>query len=138
MRRAAALLTIVLSTSACFSMKGSAEFGPRLSPDTATRIIPGETTRAELLAWLGPPEEFQRAEVSVALGDAATRVSGAVSLGNLAHDVFTWQHDRISARGRWWLLYLWTETSIDSDVLMVVFGEDDRVAAVSLREAVVE
>ena len=97
------------------------------------RIEPGQTTRQEVLALLGPPEEFLRSEVGSALDDDTVRVSGAIQLGNRALDAFTWQHDRLESRGRWWLLYMWLDTTVESDILMIVFDERDLVSEVGFR-----
>jgi len=128
----------LLALCGCFSMSASSALGPRISADVVERIVPGRTTLAEVLADLGPPEEFLRPEVVNALDDEEVRVSGAIRVGNRAHDVLTWQHDRFDSRGRWWLLYLWIDTTVDSDILMVVFDERDRVREVSFRKAVHE
>jgi hypothetical protein len=129
---------VLLGLCGCFSMSASSALGPRISADVVERIEPGRTTLAEVLSELGPPEEFLRPEVVNALDDEEARVSGAIRVGNRAHDVLTWQHDRFDSRGRWWLFYLWVDTTVDSDILMVVFDERDRVREVSFRRAVHE
>ena len=134
----ACLCAVLLALCGCFSMSASSALGPRISADVVERIVPGRTTLAEVLADLGPPEEFLRPEVVNALDDEGVRVSGAIRVGNRAHDVLTWQHDRFDSRGRWWLFYLWVDTTVDSDILMVVFDERDRVREVSFRKAVHE
>ncbi len=129
----AALAALVLS--GCVSISARADFGPRISPHVLDQIVPGETTRAEVLERLGPPAEFLRAEVSDALGDDGMRVSGAVRLGNRALDVLTWQHDRFRSFGRWWIVYLRVDSVARSDLLMIVFDERDLVREVSFRAA---
>ena len=118
----------------CLSMSASATFGPRISSEVLVSIVPGKTSKAEVVARLGPPEEYLRQEVAAGLSDDEARISGAIQLGNRAHDVLTWQHDRFQARGRWWLLYLWIDSEVDSDVLMIVFDEQERVRDISFRE----
>jgi hypothetical protein len=129
------LCAALLTLCGCLSMSASSSFGPRISPAVVERIQPGRTTLAQVLAELGPPGEFLRPEVVSSLDDENARVSGAIRVGNRAHDVLTWQHDRFDARGRWWLLYLWADTVVDSDILMIVFDEHDRVREVSYRRA---
>ena len=51
-----------------------------------------------------------------------------------ALDVLTWQHDRLRARGRFWLFYLWVESEVESRILMISFDAQDRVRDLSLRE----
>lgn len=133
--RAAFGIALALALSGCLSMSASSEIGPRISPDVLAEITPGKTTRAEVLESLGPPSEFLAPEVGTALGDEEARLSGSIQIGNRAHRVLTWQHDRLRARGRWWLVYLWSEARIDSDVLMIIFDEDDLVSSAGMRRA---
>ena len=126
----------LLALPGCLSMSASASFGPRISSEVLVGIVPGETSKAEVVAKLGPPEEYLRQEVAAGLSDDEARISGAIQLGNRAHDVLTWQHDWFHARGRWWLLYLWIDSEVDSDVLMIVFDEQERVRDISFRETV--
>ncbi len=127
----AALLALVVT--GCVSIRSNASFGPHLSESILSRLVPGETGKGEVLALLGPPEEFLRHELVGALSDDSARTSEAVRLGNLAHDVFTWQFDRVEARGRWWGFYLWIHARVNSDILMVVFDENERVVERSFR-----
>jgi hypothetical protein len=134
-RLIAPLVAVLLGSSGCVWMAGDAELGPRISPAVLDTIVTGRTKRAEVLARLGPPDEYLRSEVTTALGDDETRVSGAIRLGNRAIDVLTWRHDRLRFRGRWWILALTSTATLRSDVLMIVFDADDVVAEVSFREA---
>ena len=81
--RLAALLPALL-LSGCLYAQASAHFGSVLDPEVIARIVPGRTTKAEVLELLGPPEEYLRSEVIGSLGDETTRITGAVALGNRA------------------------------------------------------
>jgi hypothetical protein len=131
--RAAALLPALLLCG-CLWVSAGGSFGPNLSPEVVGQLHPGETTKAEVLALLGPPEEFIRSEVLGALGDETTRVTGAVALGNRAQDAFTYQHDRVWARGHVLLLYNHARARVDSDILVIFFDEQDRVREVGFRK----
>ncbi len=135
-RRLALPLLWLLAGSGCISITADAELGPRISPAVLEQIVPGRADRAQVLERLGPPDEYLRSEVAGALGDDAVRVSGAVRLGNRAIDVLTWRYDRMRVRGRWWLFFLGLDTTVRSDLLMIVFDEDELVREVSFREAV--
>lgn len=135
-RRLALPLLWLLAGSGCISITADAELGPRISPAVLEQIVPGRADRAQVLERLGPPDEYLRSEVAGALGDDTVRVSGAVRLGNRAIDVLTWRHDRMRVRGRWWLFFLGLDTTVRSDLLMIVFDEDELVREVSFREAV--
>ena len=135
-RRLALPVVWLLVGSGCISITADADLGPRISPAVVEQILPGEATRAEVLERLGPPNEYLRSEVEGALGDDAVRVSGAVRLGNRAIDVLTWRYDHMRVRGRWWIFYLGVDTTLRSDLLMIVFDENEVVSELSFREAV--
>jgi hypothetical protein len=135
LRPLALLLLVLADATACVSMSAEADLGPRISADVLEAIVPGETGRAEVLARLGPPDEYLRSEVAGALDDDALRLTEAVQLGNRALDVLTWQHDRLRMHGRWWLFVLRARTTVRSDLLMIVFDEHEVVSEVSFREA---
>lgn len=131
----AVAILLTLPLSGCLYISTSGSFGPRLDPAVIARIIPGKTTKLEVLQWLGPPEEFLRSEVLESLADDTTRVTGAIALGNRAQDAFTWQHDRLEGHGIVLLLYNRYEAEVESDLLLVLFDEEDRVREVSFRPA---
>lgn len=132
----AALATLAGSgTSGCLYVTASGSFGARLDAGTEAQIVAGLTTKAEVLRLLGPPEEFLRSELTDAMGDEETRISGAISVGNRAHDAFTYQHDWVDARGTWLLFYGILRARVESDLLVIFFDEQDRVREVSSRHA---
>lgn len=133
--RLAPLAIWLLVGSGCVSITADADLGPRISPAVVEQILPGQASRAEVLQRLGPPDEYLRSEVEGALGDDAVRVSGAVRLGNRAIDVLTWRYDRMRVRGRWWIFFLGVDTTVRSDLLMIVFDENEIVSELSFREA---
>jgi len=131
---AGALLAALLpGASGCLYVTASGSFGARLEPAAQARIVAGETTRAQVLELLGPPEEFLRSELSDAMGDDETRISGAISVGNRAHDAFTYQHDWVEARGTWPILYGILRTRVESDLLVIFFDAQERVREISSR-----
>lgn len=140
MRRAerAAALVLLAGLAAglgtgCVYVAASGAFGPDLDPAVIARIEPGTTTKGEVLALLGPPEEYLRSEVLEALGDETTRVRNAIALGNRAHDALSWQRDRLEARGNLLLVYNRARVDFESDLLVVFFDAEDRVREVSFR-----
>lgn len=130
--RRAALLPVLL-LSGCLYVSASGSFGSRLDPGKVERILPGETTKAEVLALLGPPLEYVRSEVLESLGDDRSRVAGGVALGNRAQHVFTYQYDHFSGSGNLFLLYNRLRAHMESDLLVVFFDQGDRVREISLR-----
>ncbi len=138
MRPALALAAALLPTlllSGCLYARGTGYFGSRLDPEVVARIVPGKSTKADVLDLLGPPREFLRSEVVGSLGDETTRVNGAVALGNRAQDAFSYQRDRFQARASFLLLYNVVRSNVVSDLLVVFFDAEDRVREVSVRWA---
>lgn len=131
--RAAGLLPALL-LSGCLYVSASGSFGSALDPDAVARIVPGESTKGQVLELLGPPEEYVRSEVLAALGDESARVAGAVALGNRAQDAFTYQLDTLTSRGTMLLLFNHAWAGIESDLLVVFFDGEDRVREVSFRK----
>ena len=130
--RAVFLLPALLLTS-CLYVSASGAFGSYIDPATVARIVPGESTKGQVLELLGPPEEFLRSEVLTSLGDDASRVSGAVALGNRAQDAFTYQLDTLSSWASMLLFYNHVRGQIETDLLVIFFDPEDRVREVSFR-----
>lgn len=126
-------LALPFFLSGCLMVNASGSFGPKLDPAVIAKIVPGETSKREVLALLGPPEEFLRSEVVESLADETTRVSGAISLGNRAQNAFSWQRDQLLGQGNVLLVYNRFVAEVQSDVLVVFFDEEDRVREVSFR-----
>jgi hypothetical protein len=131
--RTAGLLPALL-LSGCLYVSASGVFGSALDPAAVSQIVPGESTKGQVLDLLGPPEEFVRSEVLAALGDETVRVSGAVALGNRAQDAFTYQLDTLSAHGSLLILYNYVRGQTESDLLVIFFDQEDRVREVSFRK----
>jgi hypothetical protein len=133
-RLGAAALLPALLLSGCLYVQASGSFGSYVDPALVSKIVPGETTKGQVLELLGPPEEFVRSEVLRSLGDETARVAGAVSLGNRAQDAFTYQRDTLKARGSLLVLGNLVRAQIETDLLVVFFDDQDRVREVSFRK----
>lgn len=129
-----ALLAAALALPGCLFVGARGEAGARLPAGVEQHLVPGRTTRAEVLDLLGPPTEFKRPELSSALVDDELRVSGALAVARRSEDAWTWQFDRLRARGT--LLGVWNALDVrTTSDLLVVFFQGDLVADVALRRA---
>jgi hypothetical protein len=117
----------------CLVTVGRAEVGAGWPADVEQRLVPGETTKAEVLALLGPPTEFKQQELDALLNDDRLRISGALAVARRGKDVLTWQRDVLHAHGTWLLLYNHAWVEVDSDLLVVFFDEHDVVRALAQR-----
>lgn len=131
-RRAAGLLPALL-LSGCLYVSASGSFGSYLDPSVVSQIVPGQSTKGQVLELLGPPQEFLRSEVLGSLGDDDARVSGAVALGSRAQDAFTYQRDTLSAWASMLLFYNHVRGEIETDLLVIFFDSEDRVREISFR-----
>jgi len=120
--------------SGCLYVAASGSFGPVLDPDVVATLVPGQTTKAEVLERLGPPQEYVRPEILTSLTDETTRIDGAIALGNRSHDAFTWQYDDLEGWGTFLVFYNRIQVDAESELLVVFFDDDDVVREVSLRE----
>ena len=127
------LAAFALGAQGCLYLSAEGSFGPRLAADQVARIVPGETTKRQMLEWFGPPEEFIRSEVIESLADETTRVSGAIALGNRAQDAFSWQHDNLEGSGIALLVFNSFRAQVESDLLVVFFDENDVVREYTIR-----
>ena len=122
-----------LLLSGCLYVSASGSFGSFIDPATVSQIVPGESTKGQVLDLLGPPEEFLRSEVLTSLVVEIILLSGAVALGNRAQDAFTYQLDTLSAWASMLLFYNHVRGQIETDLLVIFFDQEDRVREVSLR-----
>jgi hypothetical protein len=126
-------LAAAFVVSGCLYVGGSAGSGPRIPADARALIIPGRTTKAEVLERLGPPREYQLPALSAAMLDDRLRLSGALSAANIALDVFTYQFDQLDIGGTVLILFNYFDVEARSDQLVVFFDHQDVVIDVSLR-----
>jgi hypothetical protein len=131
---AAAAFVLALSP-ACLYTAGRGSLGPELSDEAIARIVPGASTKAEVLALLGPPNEYKRPELDAVLRDDSARLAAALAVAHRQQDVFTWQRDEVEFGGTWLLLFNRVDARTDSDLLVVFFDEHDVVRDVALRRS---
>ncbi len=130
---ACALLLLLLP--GCLFVGGSARFGAPVSREAAASIEPGRTTKAQLLALLGPPTEFKRPELGSVLVDDELRLSGVLATARRSENALTWQYDSVSSAGTALLLYNRMSSSTATDLLVVFFDEKDVVTSFAFRPA---
>jgi len=133
--RLALVLTMVGTWApGCLVVGGSGSLGGRMPGNIEQAIIPGRTTKAEVLSLLGPPNEFKRPELTSALVDDDLRVSGVLATARRVHNVFTWQYDRFRGLGTILGIVNFIDGETTRDLLVVFFNGDDIVIDVALRQ----
>lgn len=126
-------LVATLAAPSCMYVATDGALGAVLDPARLASIEEGTTTKKEVLERLGPPGEYIRSEVLDSLLDEEVRIAGALQLGNQAHDAFTYQFERLRFRGTYLLLYGGFWATVDSDLVLILFDENDVVREVSIR-----
>lgn len=115
----------------------TARFGAPLPPQSAVDALsPGQTSRADGVALLGPPEEYRTPRDFEALrSQDVRRAMVLVERDALHRRRLTWVEERRVTHGLWLLpgfvlLHLW-DTRFEVDKLVVLFDDEDRVEAVA-------
>ncbi len=123
---AAALLGLVLTlgTQGCFLIGVSV--GEEIPPAQVERIVPGETTKDEILRWFGAPVEATDGEIFARLFDA-----GEIAAEDLVAlpfaDFLVYEITDGNARILFTFLFNWAEVKLKRDRLTIFFDEEDLV-----------
>jgi hypothetical protein len=131
MRRSILFLTLAV-LSGC--IRGNYLEGSAVPWERVQRIQPGVTTKAEVLAWLGAPLNFSiPTALDEFLEDQGLEGGGAPPYPFA--DVFAYQLSRGKLRGFTVILYTRINLELDSDLLVIFFGEDWKVIYMGVRRA---
>lgn len=129
-----ALLVVVIATG-CVTAEITE--GSEISWESVARIKVGETTRDEVLGWLGAPQNFAN---PTALGEflESGGLSSEATLRYPFSDVFVYQLSHGHVRGFAALLYNHFALHIDSDLVVILFDSSDRVSHFGIRRAPID
>jgi hypothetical protein len=132
MRRPAAGLLFAALAAGCVS--ADVIEGSEIRWETVERIRVGETTRSEVLDWLGAPQNFANPSVLAEFLEEGGLESEYASRYPFS-DVFVYQLTRGELRGFAVLFYNRFELRIDSDLVVILFDQSDRVRHFGVRHA---
>ena len=105
--------------------------GPRFDPGVTQEFLPGVTTRTEVLARLGPPDEFLTAEETALLLDDGIRLSDALDVARRTERAFTWQIDHFEIDGTFLLLFSYFKIETEPELIVIWFDADGLVAHIA-------
>jgi hypothetical protein len=108
--------------------------GSEIPWQSVEQIRPGQTTRSQVLDWLGAPQNFSNPSALVEFLEGEGIESETYSRYPFA-DVFVYQLTRGRLRGFVALLYNRFELYVDSDLVVILFGHDDLVRHIGIRRA---
>lgn len=120
----AAALLVGLVCSGCLSFSG--RFGTPIPTHAIQKIRPGETTRAEVHAWFGPPSALYNPTFL----DIVRQTEGEIAdtAGPILDDVYTYRF--IQNESTVWFIpifYLSADARATSETLTIFFDEQGRV-----------
>ncbi len=121
------LAVLLLATTALPGcMVGRFTDGNPVPLERVERIRPGETTKQEVLAWFGPPQNYSNATLIEQLLASDEVPPGAIPPYRFS-DVLAYQMHEGRVRGVLLLLFNYVELHVSSDHLVVFFDDEDRV-----------
>lgn len=113
----------LLASTGCVSFTG--EFGTRIDGEQLARIVDGETTRDQVIAWFGPPSAFFNPTfLDVILEHEADVLAPAPVL----NDVFTYRYIRNNTRAFFVpLAFAVVRAGAMAETLTIFFDDQGRV-----------
>lgn len=131
---AAAGLALLALTAAAGCVVGQYREGNAVPLELVDRIRPGETTKQEILAWFGPPQNYTNASLLEQL-----LVSDQVPPGTVPpyrfSDVLAYQVHHGEMRGVFLILFNTMRFDVRTDHLAIFFDENDVVRYYGVRRA---
>ena len=101
--------------------------GSKIPEEKLKEIRPGVTTRAEILSWFGPPQNY----ISPTVFNEILRnmdLLGDEPLTNYPFaNILTYQYNRGNLRGIIAILFYFVEWDMKADRLVIFFDEDETV-----------
>jgi hypothetical protein len=101
--------------------------GSKIPEEKIKEIRPGVTTRAEIVSWFGPPQNY----VTPAVFNEFLRQMDLLSEEPLTNypfaNILSYQYIRGNARVIFTLLFNFAEWEVKSDHLVIFFDEDEKV-----------
>jgi hypothetical protein len=116
----------------CFTIEVTA--GNEVPTERVPEIMPGTTTKAEILDWFGAPEDYtDPSGLRRVLDDGVVLPEDVVALPYADVLVFETTHGRV--KGVLLFLFNWFDVHVTSDRLVVFFDDQDRVLYYGFRRA---
>ncbi|MBW2244790.1 MAG: hypothetical protein JRH01_22650 [Deltaproteobacteria bacterium] len=115
---------------------GTYSEGMPVDPARVAEIRPGTTTKADLLAWFGPPSNFSDASLleDLILSEETTGGPGGGAPRRFS-DILAWQAYEGRINGLVMIIFNSLKIRADSDLLVVFFDDDDVVKYFGFRQS---
>jgi hypothetical protein len=126
LRRSAALTLSALLVLATGCFRIGVSVGPEIPQRAVERIVPGETTKDDVLRWFGAPAEATDGEIFARLFDVG-EIAAEDLLALPFSDMLVYEIADGQARILFTFVFNWADVRIKRDRLVVFFDEHDRV-----------
>ncbi|HLC17379.1 MAG TPA: hypothetical protein VJL89_14260 [Thermodesulfovibrionia bacterium] len=127
---------LAFSLSAC--IKGYFMEGSKIYEDNVSRIKIGQTTRDDILKWFGPPVEFQDPKTLKMILRTLDLTAETPAVDHPFEDAFVYEYTYAKTSGFSIIIYTYIKTDSKKDLLMVFFGDDDKVQYFAFRKGTEE
>jgi len=108
--------------------------GSKIAEEKIKEIKPGVTTRAEIVSWFGPPQNY----VTPAIFNEFLRQMDLLSEEPLTHypfaNIVSYQYIRGNGRLIFTILLNFAEWTVKTDHLVIFFDEDEKVKYYGFRK----
>jgi hypothetical protein len=107
--------------------------GPKIPEEKLKEIKPGVTTKAEILNWFGPPQNY----ISPTIFNEILREMDLTRepLTNYPFaNILSYQYNRGNARAIVLVLFNYVDANVKSDHLVIFFDEDEKVKYYGFRK----
>ena len=114
---------LVALAGGCVSLHEEA--GVPLDQAIADGIVPGRSTRRDVLARLGPPTGYFRTDLRALVTRVGAPVQSPWTPNRIDDDVFTYQ--KLDVRGNIFffpILFVWADADVEARTLIVFFRDD--------------
>jgi hypothetical protein len=120
-------LAVASALGATGCIRVNATMGNEIAQDRVEQIVPGKTTKADILRWFGAPAEFTDGEIFARLTDI-----GEIASEDLAalpfSDILVYEIIDGEWRGVLTILFNWSRVQIYRDRLVVFFDANGVVS----------
>lgn len=137
LRKCRVFILVMLLLSAAGCLLGNVKEGPKISEEIISRIVPGETTKKEIIEWFGPPQSY----ISPSVFNEILRefdVSREPPLYYSFANILSYQHTQGDVRGLFLILFNYVDATIRTDHLVIFVDDNDRVKYYGFKKGITE
>ena len=124
MHRAAAVALAALALSGCINI--GVTVGEEIPADRVAQIVPGKTTKTEILHWFGAPDQYTDAALFARLFDIG-EIAAEDLLALPFSDMLVYEIDDVNAKVLITVLFNWVRADMLRDRLVIYFDQNDVV-----------